>query len=322
MLKSCLFLVLGHPNTGGVNSSFTSSIPITRAPNGSFNVDLKHCFDYDPEPLERDPFDDSILPSFRAFQVQSFVGENVNFLQMRWVPRGMRQSLSLFAAWHMMCYTLVVCLTHLLNRLRRHLQTFPETFPVAFLLQTFPVVFLFLFLILSHLPAKKFFAPLSSAVVVVSPLPLCNPLTLRKWTHLLHCITPWKVTPIVIPIEIPARMRKLSLNSPFQLISFSSSVLGSLANDGLFESRVSFASVKSAHSTNLMLLFSLNVKNYLHGTFLLTPKLPLPFLSYHVILHLTPPPFIVFQLSLLLLPKFLPCWWYFNLCIYSQACIF
>ena len=71
--------------SGGVivNSSFTSSIPITRAPNGSFNVDLKHCFDYDPGPLERDPFDDSILPSFRAFQVQSFVGENVNFLQMR-----------------------------------------------------------------------------------------------------------------------------------------------------------------------------------------------------------------------------------------------
>jgi hypothetical protein len=54
--------------SGGVivNSSFTSSIPITRAPNGSFNVDLKHCFDYDPGPLERDPFDDSILPSFRA----------------------------------------------------------------------------------------------------------------------------------------------------------------------------------------------------------------------------------------------------------------
>ena len=211
------------------------------------------------------------------------------------IPRGMRQSLNLFAAWHMMCYTLVVCLIHLLNRLRRHLQTFPETFPVAFLLQTFPVVSIFALHHLQTFPVVSIFSlrRLQTFPVVLLFLFLVLSLIPMRWI-LLRRFTNLSTT-----------------NQLFFVGSWQPGQWRAIRKSCLLR----FCEISSLNK--LMLLFSLNVKNYLHGTFLLTPKLPLPFLSYHVILHLTPPPLIVFQLSLLLLPKFLPCWWYFNLCIYS-----
>jgi hypothetical protein len=64
-LKAGGVLTLHQSGGSLTNASGTSSIPIF-VRNDEWRMKLKHCFDYSPEPLQRDPSDSDSLPSYLA----------------------------------------------------------------------------------------------------------------------------------------------------------------------------------------------------------------------------------------------------------------